>query len=58
MQSEKETDDGKVADTDQYVAALKRTEKVLLEKLDGPQRQLKRYLPTVNKQSQLRWLCQ
>jgi len=57
MLPEKETDDSKVTDTDQFVAALKRTEKVLLEKLNRPQCEFKCYLPTANKQSQLRWLC-
>jgi hypothetical protein len=42
----KGTDDGKVADTELYVAVVKRTEKVLLKELDVSQNQLERYLPS------------
>jgi hypothetical protein len=40
------TDAGKVADTELYVAVVKRTEKVLLKELDASQDQLERYLPS------------
>jgi hypothetical protein len=40
------TGDDEVADTELYVAVVKKTEKVLLKELDVSQNQLERYLPS------------
>jgi hypothetical protein len=50
------TGDGEVADTELYVAVVKRTEEVLLKELGVSQIQLERYMPSDKNRRSCRWL--